>query len=502
MAENAPPAPTAKPAVLAPPAGPDGQPMAVPQEQSLSYAAPQQQPPKKGLEYLALGLGLLFPGAPIAHAAAGFATGLGLGSQNRYKNDTANAQEQFKVQEANAQNEYKGAVAKYGAASDEAQRAFVNQQQQNGADQATAEAAWKANVADLNRRQTLWQAGMGGDGKPVPLPPALARALPPNAPATAYVQQSMAQAKWYGDHGMGQKADELNKQASDYQKQVDQQDKFNQQMQMLDIRQAHSDELADRRAQNSENLAVIREQGTIAREEAARSSRELVQDVHQMQAYRIDANHAYNTASADLTKLTKPTQKIGPDGTPTGESVPPLLDKPGIAVLNKKLAEVRGEAAKGGDPQAYARFLAGQDSTPPAVGQVLQDYGTAFDLEARGRGRVPADLGEDYYAKMFAKKAPSRNSTTGIPAPFLAKYKALPQEAQASIQQGLAAGRTLDQIRQTAVEHGFADVVTALTPPTLATRPGPPQQIDIGKFLPHASPPPAPRNYHLPVTGQ
>lgn len=48
------------------------------------YNQPQYHPPAKGLEYLAAGLSLLFPGAPISYAAAGLASGLYQRAQNQY----------------------------------------------------------------------------------------------------------------------------------------------------------------------------------------------------------------------------------------------------------------------------------------------------------------------------------------------------------------------------------------------------------------------------------
>lgn len=59
------------------------------------YQAPQYKPPAKGLEYLAAGLSLLFPGSPIASMAGGVAGGLVERSQQQYQR--AEQQEQQRV---------------------------------------------------------------------------------------------------------------------------------------------------------------------------------------------------------------------------------------------------------------------------------------------------------------------------------------------------------------------------------------------------------------------
>lgn len=59
------------------------------------YQAPQYKPPAKGLEYLAAGLSLLFPGSPISYMAGGLASGLYQRSQDQYQR--AQQQEQQRV---------------------------------------------------------------------------------------------------------------------------------------------------------------------------------------------------------------------------------------------------------------------------------------------------------------------------------------------------------------------------------------------------------------------
>ena len=402
LATALPPPPVQKAAVEGAPIDPTtGKPMAAPQERNVNFTPAQYKPPNKGLEYAALALTLLFPGAPIGRAAAGFVQGLNKGSEQAYQRKEQEAEQKYKVDQANASNEYKNAVAKYGVASDEAKRAFVNAQAQVGVDNATAEDKWKAQIADIKRRQDLWQQGMDANGKPIPPPPAFAKPLPPGAPAGAYGARENALAEWYGQRGMTGPAQTHATNASEYEKQVDEQRKFVQQMQLTDIRAA-----------NSERLTEIREAHSDARMLAVEQSRELATDARERDRYRTDANRAYSSAQSDLLKLTKPTQKIDPDTNQPvqGAYIPPRLDKPGVAAIQKQLANIRNEAAKGGDPSSYARYLSSQDGVTPEIGQVLNDYGTAFDLQMRSRGRVPPDLGEEYYAKILGKK-PGANDT-------------------------------------------------------------------------------------------
>lgn len=62
------------------------------------YQQPQYVPPAKGLEYLALGLTALFPGAPISRMAAGFAQGLQQRADTRYDRATQEAQQKYNAQ--------------------------------------------------------------------------------------------------------------------------------------------------------------------------------------------------------------------------------------------------------------------------------------------------------------------------------------------------------------------------------------------------------------------
>src|SRR5271165_4336403 len=72
------------------------------QEQVPPFTPAQYKAPNKGLEYLALGISLLFPGAPIARLAAGFAGGLSQGAEQGYQRKEHQAEEQYKVTQEQA----------------------------------------------------------------------------------------------------------------------------------------------------------------------------------------------------------------------------------------------------------------------------------------------------------------------------------------------------------------------------------------------------------------
>lgn len=145
--------------------------------------------PKRGLEYLALGLGLLFPGAPIASIAAGFAGGLNQGAQDRYARDEKQAENQYRVQQAQAKADFDNAKIKYD--QDQGLRA-------QGIDPKT--------------------------GKPFILPPQLQRILPPgtNRAVTAedYVNHYSQIAQFYQSVGATGPSQSAQAQAQDYAKQI------------------------------------------------------------------------------------------------------------------------------------------------------------------------------------------------------------------------------------------------------------------------------------------
>src|SRR5579883_3160428 len=111
-----------------------------PTMQSPNFTPAQYKPPAKGLEYLAMGLGLLFPGAPIARAAAGFAQGLNQGAEQSYQRREGQAEQQYQVEQNKAAADFQTKEQAYKAAQDNAQRAFQNAQIQ-----------WQ-NRADLRAR--------------------------------------------------------------------------------------------------------------------------------------------------------------------------------------------------------------------------------------------------------------------------------------------------------------------------------------------------------------
>jgi hypothetical protein len=176
----------------------------------------QYHAPKPGMEYLAAGLALLFPGAPIARLATQFIAGSQQGAQQRYEreqkqDDTAN-------QNATAQYQYKQALI------------------QRGIDPKT--------------------------NKPFVLPPAMQKmadeALNPKAPLEQVLAAQRALAGYYGSIGATEPAkeyaDDAKASAAALQKQQDQdrQDFF--EMKKEEYIQAHE----DRRAGNMNDIERAR----------------------------------------------------------------------------------------------------------------------------------------------------------------------------------------------------------------------------------------------------
>ncbi|MGD0968665.1 MAG: hypothetical protein ABR949_10290 [Candidatus Aquilonibacter sp.] len=353
LATPLPAAPVQKAAVESAPLGPDGKPLPAPQERNVDFKPAQYKPPNKGLEYAALALTLLAPGTKIAQAAAQFVGGLNKGSEEAYQRNEQQAEQKYKVDQANAENEYKNAVARYGAASDEAHRAFVNQQSVNGADFATAEAAWQAKVAGIRQKQELWTQGLmigpKGNAIPVPLPPALAKPLGPNATPQASFQRQNAIADFYAKNGItGAPAQRADRLAQTYQSFMI--DQYNQGRE-------------DARHADTENREDTRQARTFAHEEYLRRLEDPTKKNQAMSAAFAARNDYYNfMADSTKPKFDKDGNKIaGPDMSADDKAaVQPYINKilrdPDPMGMSKHYAETSSLT----EAQKQAINLAGQ----------------------------------------------------------------------------------------------------------------------------------------------
>jgi hypothetical protein len=161
----------------------------------------------------------------------------------------------------------------------------------------------------------------------------------------------------------------------------------------------------------------------------------------------------------------------GQDGAPRtdaqGNPLPPMITGPSAAVLGKAFSTIDRDSDPAGTAQHFADSI-----TDPNQKELLLMRGRAADLTRRSKGLpiLPHGYGES--GSKAPKTSVSSGAPKGIPPSLIKGFKSLPVEAQQSIEQGLNAGQTIDQIRDTASQHGLADVVHALTDPN-AKPPGP-----------------------------
>lgn len=465
-----------------------------PQFNAPTLQSAQYEAPKKGLTYLAAGLGLLFPGAPIANAAAGFAKGLQTGAQDKYKRAEQTSQDQFKSQQAQAQGNFQNQEAVAAADADKRKVDFEN-----------AKVKYQANSA---------LRGQGIDpatGKPFVLPPALTRVLPPGLnrqpTSTDYASHENALAQFYTSVG----ASDLAKDHADSAKQYNQRaidDANNARALATTIEnQKHQDYRADlrERGENSreasrENAADNRQAMREDAEDRRAALREMGGTPKELAGIRDQAMIAGKEFYGQWAKALKPP--TGQDGAPKldtqGNPMPPTVNQQSAAVLGKAFSTIDRDSDPAGTAQHFADSI-----TDPNQKELLLMRGRSADLTRRSKG-MPI-LPHSYGESGAKKTAVSSDVPKGVP-PNLAKgFKALPSEAQDSITQGLNAGQTIDQIRDTASQHGLADVVHALTDPN-APPPRPArfahQTGGVSIPLPTVGgPAPVPHNYHAP-TGQ
>jgi hypothetical protein len=381
LAQAPPPEPTAASLGLtapqdAGPVGPDGKPMAAPQERTSTFTPAKYEPPKKGLLYAAAALALLFPGSQIGRAAGAFAQGLNTGADQKYQRDEKTAEQTFQADKANAQTDYQNAISKYGAASEQSHRAFLNLQVANGAKLDQAESAWKQQVAALQQKQGLYVQGLGPDGKPIPPPPALARPLPPNAGAADYAAHESALADWYNTNGMTGPGAQHAASATEYQKQVSAEATQNAELnRTIMTLQASAD-----RTNATINAAAARQEGEFRNQWAMLGAREADQ-------YRDQAVRSNGEASKLWSSLTTPVTDQ------YGQTKPPIVapGSPLFQSLNGAMAQMqKGQGRM--DPQGYAQYVI--DNTPslkdnPIAAQVLQAKAQGLEFTMRSNGYQP-----------------------------------------------------------------------------------------------------------------
>lgn len=366
------------------------QPMAVPQQAQTPFTPAQYVAPKKGLEYLALGLGLLFPGAPIAKAAAGFAQGLQQGAQNSYQRREQQAEQQYKVKQAQAQTDFANASAKYGAASEEAHRAFINAQAQFGVDEHNAEFKWQ-------QQQQLRQRGIDPKtNKPFVLPKNLATPPPRGAGAMTYAQWESAQARFYTGLGATDQAASHAKAAEDYVTQARQQQTQAAEFARTVYVQSHE----DARSANAQANEWARHADT----EAHADARALLADGRQRNTFRNEAVRLGRQADVDWVKAIQPEQTYNPDGTVSAVKKPAVISDPN---LKKSLTQAFLQISRSPDPEGLAAHLAskftGDNPAAATAAQILNERGAAAAAARQSQALPIFARPESYYENVEAQ---------------------------------------------------------------------------------------------------
>jgi len=434
---------------LGPPVDPaTGQPMAAPQETAPAFTPAKYVPPAKGLEYLALGVGLLFPGAPIARLATGVAQGLKERADTSYKRHEQEAEDQYKAKAAQAQADYNNAVQKYGVASDEAKRAYVNQQSVYGVAEDHAKADYDNKVVKYKAAQDARARGIDPrTQKPFIVPPALQKPPPPQAGAAGYAQYENGLAQFYTSVGATDLAAQHDAEAKAYNAQVKEDATNARQMGMAIYREQSE----DNRANNREN----REDARTAVREAHQDARTAATTAGKLPALKDEAMRASQAFYADWAKALKPptnpdgtprpqkntdgTPKVGADGTPIFAT--PQISPQAAQVLSKTFSLIDRDSDPAGTAMHYA-----DTTTDPVQKEMLLARGRAADLTRRSKGMPILPHG---YAPI-----PKAAASAKMPAADVVK-------------QAHALGKSDDEIRAALKADGYpdADIQKAFGPP-------------------------------------
>lgn len=394
--------PTPPPSQPAPPRG-------TPAANSTSDAAPQEaapppvpaftpaqyKAPNKGLEYLALGIGLLFPGAPIARAAAGFAQGLQTGAERKYERG-----------EQQAEQTYQGQL--------EARRGTMEQQK----------VAFDNAVTQYQARQDLRSRGIDpATNQPFVLPPQLQRILPPGQNrqpgAEDYFRHETQLANFYDSVGAAAIAKDHRTFAADYQRQaIDnannaralavatanqnrqdqrQQNQFAHSEYIQQTGEAHSDALQQAGFTHSDLL----QQRTFAHQDA----KAILGDPAKQGAVRDEALRASSTFRADWIKATKPGDTLDKNGDPLPNPKPAAISGALVPALGKIFSQIDRDTDPASAAEYYAKSVPNQTAK-----QLIIQRGLAADLNRRAQG-LPV------LPHAFAPVKEARQSPTqGLPA--------------------------------------------------------------------------------------
>jgi hypothetical protein len=338
--------------------------------ESAPYKAPEYHAPNKGLEYAAMALALLFPGAPIGRAASSFVQGMNTGAQERFQNDEQTAKDQYEAAKGKADTDNQGAIA---AANAKFQNAEAYDRYM-----ATKTAVGNDNQDRIfTARQNARRDGTNPDtGKPFQLPPALAKPPDPRKGYDALAQWHQARAAAYtalGATGPAAQEDAAAKGA------------------MTAAEQARTQAAELGRTIMTINAANARTSAEIGaaagRQEAEFRNGWAMLDARQSQQYRDQATRVNGDANKLWANLTTPiTDQYGQTKPPVVVPGSPLYQS--LTVAMKGMQQGQGRM----DPQGYAQYVI--DSTPslkdnPIAQQVLQAKAEGLEFTMRANGYQP-----------------------------------------------------------------------------------------------------------------
>lgn len=441
----------------------------VPVEQVPQFTPATYQPPKRGLEYLAAGLALLFPGAPIARLAAGFAGGLEVGAERSYERREQQAEQQYNVAQA------------------QAQAAYNNQVAQRQAEIENNKIIWE-NGKDL-RAHGLNPLRPNPDGSYQPFQyPSLEQVMPrvpkghdAYAATMAGYGRLLQMAERNGDDGA---VTRVTQEMADYQQTYKQQIQTLAEWQRTIFTQTQENQRSANQVGARYAIAGAEISAANARTNAEISSRydlenrrenfELTHDQYKailaepkrLADLKVKAVSDMNAFNSELRAARTGGKFTAADGT-TQYSPAIIPDQmwPGIQ-------QVIGRIFKSPDPAAMAKHFADRTEYQP-VQSILEQAGQVAEIARVSRGydikRDPTLLGMYFPGGKttidltFPELPPEMSRfLMRLPMPIQARITGLPMAAQSSIADALSKGNTIEQIRSIAQQHGLTDVVRAL----------------------------------------
>lgn len=356
-----------------------------------TFTPAQYHAPAKGLEYLGLGLSLLFPGSPIAGAAGGLLQGLQQRSQNTYQRQEKQAEQQYAVQDESARAAYEGALEKSKADFENAQLRYQHDEQlrSTGIDPATGKPMALPSI------QSLLPKSIDPHTKHVSV----------DSSAGGYAQASRQLALIAMQHGAFDLAKQYESDASSYSRQaID--DANNQRAIALAVyNQNQQNAREDRRLGAEFSMLNAREDRADAREEARLGAegggkQGTLRD-ESMKSYS-DFYKSWRTATT-----AQPPSFSNPTGKPAAIS----------GTYASSLGKVFSSIDRDSDPAKTAQWYADQQSNPTAK-QLILDRGRAADQYRRSQG-LPI-LAHSYAKPVETPKLPSGGGLVPNPQPTAA----------------------------------------------------------------------------------